>query len=295
MHKVQAKGILSQHGNMNIYRGCLHGCIYCDSRSKCYQITHDFEDVEVKINAPLLLETTLKKKRKKIRIGTGAMSDPYVPLEKELELTRKCLEIIEKYGFGLSILTKSDLILRDLDILLKIHQNAHCYVMMTLTTADDSLCRIVEPNVVPTSKRVEVLKKCHELGIPTIVWFCPILPMINDTKENVLQIVKMCQEAGVEGILTFGMGMTLREGDREYYYAKLDQYFPGLKEKYEAFYGNAYEIPSPHAKELMRVFKMACSEAKIECRPDVLFKRMYQLPPKYRQLSLFEEMEESVK
>lgn len=292
MHIVKAKGILSSKGGMNIYRGCLHGCIYCDSRSKCYQINHDFEDIEVKINAPELLETALRKKRKKIRIGTGAMSDPYLPLEKDLQLTRQCLEIIAKYGFGLSILTKSDLILRDMDLLKEIHEKAHCYVMMTLTTANDNLCRIVEPNVAPTSKRVEVLKAFKKAGIPTIVWFCPLLPMINDTKENVLEIVRMCKEAGVEGILSFGMGMTLREGDREYYYAKLDEHFPGLKEKYEAFYGNAYEIPSPNYKQLDVIFKQVCREANIEYRPEILFKKMYDLPPRYSQLSLFEETEE---
>lgn len=288
LHLVQAKGILSARNGMNIYRGCTHGCIYCDSRSKCYQMNHDFEDIEVKINAPELLEQALRKKRKKQRVMTGAMSDPYLPLEAQMKLTRQCLHVIAKYHFGLSILTKSDLILRDVDLLKQIHEQAHCYVMMTLTTADDKLCRLVEPNVCPTSRRVEVLKTFHAMKIPTIVWFCPLLPFINDTRENVLEIVKMCHEAGVEGILSFGMGMTLREGDREYYYTKLDEHFPGLKERYEKHYGLSYELPSLNHRELMQVFKMACTEYGIESDPNVLFSKMGQLPPKYIQMSLFE-------
>lgn len=287
MHLVKAKGILSSSNGMNLYRGCTHGCIYCDSRSKCYQINHDFEDIEVKINAPELLENALRKKRKKQRIMTGAMSDPYLPLEAKMELTRKCLEIIHRYGFGLSILTKSDLILRDKDLLYEIHQRAHCYVMMTLTTADDALCRLIEPNVCPTSRRAEVLKIFKKMGIPTIVWFCPLLPFINDTKENVLGIVEMCHEAGVEGILTFGMGMTLREGDREYYYANLDKLFPGLKERYDAYYGLDYEIPCPNYRELMQTFKTACKKYGIETDSRLLFEKMGSLPPKFEQLSLF--------
>ena len=161
MHYVKAKGLLSNNNGMNIYRGCEHGCIYCDSRSRCYNMNHAFEDIEVKINAPELLEQALKHKRKRCMIGTGSMSDPYMPLEKELKLTRKCLEIIDKYNFGFTLITKSDLVLRDLDLLKKINEKTKCVVQMTITTFDDELCRIIEPNVCVTSRRIEVLKILH--------------------------------------------------------------------------------------------------------------------------------------
>jgi len=233
VHFVDAKGILSPQNGMNIYRGCTHGCIYCDSRSRCYQINHDFEDIEVKQNAPELLERALRSKRKKCMIGTGAMCDPYMHCEQHLGLTRKCLEIIEHYGFGLAIQTKSDRILRDLELLKSIHKKAKCVVQMTLTTYDEELCKILEPNVCTTRKRYEALQIFKENGIPTVVWLSPILPFINDTRENIEGILDYCISAGVRGVICFGMGMTLREGDREYYYAALDRHFPGMKEKYQ--------------------------------------------------------------
>ena len=192
MHFVNAKTILTPH-SMNIYRGCSHGCIYCDSRSKCYQFTHDFEDIEVKQNAPELLEKTLKRKRKRCMIGTGSMCDPYIPLEKELGLMRRCLEIIDRYGFGVTPQTKSDLIMRDIDLLASINKKAKAVVQMTLTTADDELCKLIEPAVCSTSRRFEVLCACRDAGIPTVVWFSPLLPFINDTKENVEGIIVRAQ------------------------------------------------------------------------------------------------------
>ena len=235
MHFVDAKGILTSNNGMtgmNIYRGCSHGCIYCDSRSKCYQFTHAFEDIEVKQNAPELLEKALRSKRKKCMIGTGAMSDPYMHCEKPLGLTRQCLEIIKKYEFGLAIQTKSDRILRDIDLLDEINRAAKCVVQITLTTYDDDLCQILEPNVCNTKRRIEVLEEMQKRGIPTIVWLTPILPFINDTEENVTSILEECVRVGVKGIIDFGMGLTLREGDREYYYAALDKHFPGMKQRY---------------------------------------------------------------
>ena len=243
MHFVDAKGILTSNNGMhgmNIYRGCSHGCIYCDSRSKCYQFTHAFEDIEVKQNAPELLEKALKSKRKKCMIGTGAMSDPYMHCEEELGLTRQCLEIIKKYEFGLAIQTKSDRILRDIDLLDEINRAAKCVVQITLTTYDDDLCQILEPNVCNTKRRIEVLEEMQKRGIPTIVWITPILPFINDTEENVTSILEECVRVGVKGIIDFGMGLTLREGDREYYYAALDKHFPGMKERYIKRYINAF-------------------------------------------------------
>ena len=217
MHFVQAKGILSQNNGMNIYRGCSHGCIYCDSRSRCYGFTHAFEDIEVKKNAPELLEQALRSKRHKCMIGTGAMCDPYLPAEKELQLTRKCLELIDRYEYGVTVLTKSNLVLRDLDLLQSINKKAKAVVQMTLTTYDEELCRKIEPHVSTTRERFEVLMRCKELGIPTLVWMTPILPFINDTRENIEGLLDYCLLAGVRGILVFDVGVTLREGDREYF------------------------------------------------------------------------------
>ncbi|MCR5685480.1 MAG: radical SAM protein [Lachnospiraceae bacterium] len=291
MHFVDAKGILTGSGGycgMNIYRGCTHGCIYCDSRSKCYQFIHPFEDIEVKRNAPELLEKSLRSKRKKCMIGTGAMSDPYMHCEEELGLTRKCLEIIRDNEFGVVIQTKSDRILRDLDLLDEINRGAKCVVQMTLTTYDDDLCSILEPNVCNTKRRIEVLDIMKERGIPTVVWLTPILPFINDTEENITAILNECVRTGVKGIIDFGMGLTLREGDREYYYAALDKYFPGMKERYIKRYGNAYELPSPNAKELVKLFQSVCRDNGIMSSPDDCFKYMQELPDKYPQMSLFE-------
>ncbi len=291
MHFVDAKGILTANGGahgMNIYRGCTHGCIYCDSRSKCYQFTHAFEDIEVKQNAPELLEKSLRSKRKKCMIGTGAMSDPYMHCEEELGLTRKCLEIIKKYGFGLTIQTKSDRILRDLDLLDEINREAKCVVQITLTTYDDDLCSILEPNVCNTKRRIEVLEEMKKRDIPTIVWLTPILPFINDTEENIVTILNECVRVGVKGVIDFGMGLTLREGDREYFYEALDKHFPGMKERYIERYGNAYELPSPHSKELMGIVQRTCKENGILSKPDDCFRYMQDLPDKYPQMSLFD-------
>ena len=258
MHFVNAKGILTGSGGhygMNIYRGCSHGCVYCDSRSRCYQFTHPFEDIEVKQNAPELLEKALKSKRQKCIIGTGAMSDPYMHCEEKLRLTRKCLEIILQYGFGAAIQTKSDRILQDIDLLEEINRSAKCVVQMTLTTWDDDLCQVLEPNVCNTKRRIEVLEEMQQRGIPTVVWMTPILPFINDTEENITSILNECVRVGVKGIIDFGMGLTLREGDREYYYEALDKHFPGMKERYIKRYGNAYDLPSPKARELTEIFQ----------------------------------------
>ena len=291
MHFVEAKGILTGNNGyygMNIYRGCSHGCIYCDSRSKCYQFTHPFEDIEVKQNAPELLEKALRSKRKRCMIGTGAMSDPYMHCEEKLRLTRKCLEIINKYGFGAAIQTKSDRILQDIDLLDEINRSAKCVVQMTLTTYDDDLCRILEPDVCNTKRRIEVLEKMQERGIPTVVWLTPILPFINDTPENIEAILNECVRVGVKGVIDFGMGLTLRDGDREYYYAALDKHFPGMKERYIQTYGNAYELPSPRAKELTGIFRIICGEHGILSTPDECFRFMHELPERYQQMSLFD-------
>ena len=288
MHFVNAKGILSAHNGMNIYRGCTHGCIYCDSRSTCYQMKHDFEDIEVKQNAPELLEDALRRKRSKCMIGTGAMCDPYMHCEEKLGLTRRCLEIIDKYQFGVALQTKSDLVLRDLDILKRINKHSKAVVQMTLTTYDENLCKIVEPNVCTTKRRYEVLKMLQQEGIPTIVWFTPILPYINDTVENVRGILNYCFDAGVKGILTFGDGgMTLRDGDREYYYSALDRHFPGLKNIYIKKFGLNYEIPSDKGTYLMSIVRNECKSHGVMFNQNEIFTYMHEYPKKFEQLSLF--------
>lgn len=285
MHFVTAKSLLTGWNAMNLYRGCTHGCIYCDSRSHCYQFTHEFENVEVKQNAPELLESILRHKRKKCMISTGSMSDPYMPYEEKLQLTRKCLQIIERYGFGATVITKSDLILRDLDLLKSINEKAKCVVQMTLTTYDEALCHIIEPNVCTTARRFEVLKILQENRIPVIVWMTPILPYINDNKENVDGILDYCIRAGVKGIICFNAGMTLRDGDREYYYRALDRYFPELRKVYQNQYGLSYNVLSERNEELMTLFRARCEENGIIHDVNECFRYVRELPEKYEQLS----------
>ena len=290
VHYKRYKAILSASNGMNLYRGCTHGCIYCDSRSLCYQMDHDFEDVEVKEDAPALLEEALLHRRKPCMIGTGAMSDPYIPLERELRRTRRCLEVIARHGFGLAIQTKSSDILWDLDLLTAIHRRAKCVVQMTLTTADEALCRIVEPNVCGTAERVRTLQVLRDHDIPTVVWLTPILPFLNDAEENLTALLDACEGAGVRGVIWFGAGMTLRDGDREYYYQKLDEHFPGLKRRYIETFGNAYECPSPRAGELNALVEERCRRAGIECDPKAVFAYLHTLEgnPVGEQLSFLD-------
>ena len=287
MHFVKVKGILSQNNGMNVYRGCSHGCIYCDSRSRCYGFTHAFEDIEVKENAPELLEHALRTKRKKCMIGTGAMCDPYLHAEEQLGLTRKCLELLDQYEYGATVLTKSARILRDMDLLESINEKVKAVVQMTLTTCNEDLFKILEPNVSTTRERFEVLMKCKERGIPTVVWMTPILPFINDTEENIRGLMDYCIQAEVKGIIFWDIGMTLREGDREYYYRALDQHFPGMKRRYIQTYGNAYQLPSPRNKELSALVRNECKKHGIMYTPEECFAYLNELPEKYTQLSLF--------
>lgn len=290
MHFVNAKGILSVNNGMNVYRGCTHGCIYCDSRSKCYHFTHDFEDIEVKQNAPDLLEKALRSKKKKCMIGTGAMCDPYMHCEESLEITRKCLKIIEQHGYGLAIQTKSDLILRDLELLKSINRRSKCIVQMTMTTFDEKLCQILEPKVCTTRRRFEVLEILRDNEIPTVVWIAPLLPFINDTRENLEGILSYCVKAEVKGILCFGIGMTLREGNREYFYRALDQAFPGLKAKYQQKYKDAYKITSENELELYQLLYRTCKQHNLLCNPEEIFSYLRHFPEdnQYSQMSIFD-------
>ena len=289
MHFTKVKGILSPKNGMNLYRGCTHGCIYCDSRSTCYQLNHKFEDIEVKENAIELLEDALKRKRKKCMIGMGSMTDPYIPEELKLKHTRKALEVASKYGFGITLITKSNRVLRDLDLLKEINQKTKCVVQMTLTTYDEELCKKIEPNVSTTKERFEALLTLRDAGIPTVVWLTPLLPYINDTEENLLGILNYCKEAKVYGILCFGIGVTLRDGNREYFYTQLDKKFPNLKEQYIKEYGNSYIINSKNNTKLMKIFHEFCEKNKIEHNPDKIFGYLNEFEDKtaFEQLSFF--------
>lgn len=289
MHYVSAKSILSPHNGMNLYRGCTHGCIYCDSRSDCYRMDHAFEDIAVKENAIQLLEAALRRKRKRCMIGTGSMTDPYLPLELELEYVRKALKLICQYGCGFTVITKSHRVLRDLDLLQQINRQAKCVVQMTLTTYDEALCRKLEPNVSTTAQRFDALLRLRDAGIPTVVWLSPILPYLTDTAENIAGILSLCQEAGVKGVLCFGMGLTLRSGNREYFYSQLDRLFPGLKETYIRTFGDRYQVCSPDQDALMRLFHSTCEHSGMLHDNEQIFAYLdhFEAPDAPEQLSLF--------
>ena len=286
-HYADYKTILSPKNGMNIYRGCTHGCIYCDSRSACYQMKHDFEDIEIKRDAAGILEKQLRKRRYPCMITTGAMCDPYIHLEEKLQITRSCLEVIERRGFGLAILTKSDRIMRDIDLLYTINTKAKCVVQMTLTTFDEDLCRILEPNVSTTAERFAVLETMRKAEIPTVVWLDPSLPFINDSEENLRGLLDYCVCAKVRAIVCFGFGTTMREGSRDYYYKKLDEHFPGLKDKYIQTFGGSYECRSPNNSKLMRIFREECHKHGIIYRQSDAFKYINRFESRIGQMSLF--------
>ncbi|MDR0920025.1 MAG: radical SAM protein [Oscillospiraceae bacterium] len=288
MHYSFYKTILSPKNGFNLYRGCTHGCIYCDARSKCYQFNHDFEDIEVKQSASEILEKQLRNKRKIGMLSTGAMCDPYMSVEKDLRLTRRCLEVIERYGFGVSLLTKSNLVLRDLDLFKRINEQARCVVQMTLTTYDEDLCRIIEPNVSTTYERFKALEIMRDNGIETGVWLCPVLPWINDFFENIKGLLDYCLKAKVKSIVWFDSGLTLREGNREYFYEQLDRHFPGLKQRYIQTYGNAYILPTPNAREINSYVLDFCLKHRIVCGVENVFNFLSVFPEKNEQLTLFD-------
>ncbi len=292
MHYADYKTVLLANNTMNLYRGCTHGCIYCDSRSVCYQINHPFEDIEVKRDADRILDDQLRRRRKKAMISTGSMCDPYIPLESELKLTRRALEVIALHGFGLTILTKSDRILRDMDLFEDINRKQKCVVQVTLTTCDEALCKLLEPNVSGTAARVEVLKECKRRGIPTVVWMSPILPFINDNEENIRGLLSYCIDAGVRGIVNFGFGVTMREGDREYFYAQLDKHFLGMKQRYIDAFGLSYECHSPNNDALMTIFRKTCQAHGILSDPHAVFRYLGELPPEPPQLSMFDLLDQ---
>lgn len=242
--------------NMNLYRGCCHGCIYCDSRSECYQIK-DFDTVKVKENCLQILRDELKRKVRTGIIGTGSMSDPYNPFEKTELVTRHALELIDAFEFGITVITKSSLISRDIDVYRGIAEHSPVLCKMTVTTADDNLCKLIEPNVSISSERFDALAKMSEAGLFTGITLMPVLPFIEDNEENILKIVRTARECGVR-IIYPAFGMTLRQNQRDYYFEKLDRIFPGLSDKYRRYYGDRYNCVSSNAKKLWRIFTAEC-------------------------------------
>ena len=244
--------------NMNLYRGCCHGCIYCDSRSECYHI-ENFDTVRAKENCIEILRNELRRKVRTGIIGTGSMSDPYNPFEEKEEITRKALMLIDAYNFGVTVITKSDLITRDIDIYKDIAKHSPVLCNMTVTTADNNLCRIIEPNVCLSSERFEALTKMSEAGLKVGITLTPVLPFVTDNEENLLTIVKYANECGVKYIHA-GFGMTLRENQRDYYYKNIDIIFPGITEKYRQYYGERYNCVVPQANKLWRKFSAECEK-----------------------------------
>lgn len=286
---IRAKSILSSlksdgydpfgiNYNMNIYRGCQHACIYCDSRSLCYRIDN-FKDILIKDNALELLETELRGKRKKGVIGTGSMNDPYMPIEKKEIIARRALEIIYKYRFPVHIITKSYLVIRDYDIIRKISE-IYAALSFSITTIDDELSKIIEPGAPGSSKRFEAMKKASESGIYSGMVLTPVLPFLTDSPENIRNLVRKAAKSGAKYILAW-MGMTQREGQREYYYKKLDKHFPGIREKYETRFGDKYGCAPYNHAELYRVFDSSCREFGIPQKME------FYKPSESNQISLF--------
>jgi len=265
---------------MNLYRGCQHRCIYCDSRSLCYEIDGFDREVLVKANAIELLEAELRRKRKRGIIGTGSMNDPYMPLEKDVRLTRRALETIAAYRFGVHVVTKSDLVVRDIDILRKIGRAASAAVSLTITTIDDRLSSRIEPGAPVSSARFAALRALAEAGIETRIALMPILPFIEDTWENVSAIVEEGHRCGVRAIVPW-FGMSMRDRQRALFYGRLDELFPGLRARYEERFGEDYMCPSPSAEELFKRFVALCSDLGIATSVQPF------LAPTGEQLNLF--------
>ena len=270
---------------INLYRGCCHGCIYCDSRSNCYHIDN-FDVPKGKENALLILESELSKKKEKGVVGIGSMSDTYNPLEKKYEQTRGALKLLSKYNFGVSIDTKSDLILRDLDLLKEINSKNNVIVKITITTPKDELSKIIEPHVCVSSKRFEVIKTLTDAGIFAGIIMNPVLPFITDSEEDIKTLVKLAHDSGAKFISTY-MGATLRENQGDYYYEQLDKHFKGLKDKYILYYKEKYNCPVPNYKKLYKVFTDECNKYGILYNMKDIIKAYKKEIKENEQISLF--------
>jgi DNA repair photolyase len=287
--EIQAKVLLSSTAhpdtifgcryNMNLYRGCQHRCIYCDSRSECYQIDRFDDEVLVKANAIELLRDELSRKRIRGPIGLGSMNDPYMPLEAHLNLAGRALAVIAEFAFPIHIITKSALVLKDLDTLLKIART-YASVSFTITTTDDDLAAKIEPGASRPSDRLAAMKVLADHGIQTGTTMMPVLPFIEDTEENITALVAQTAAAGGSYIIP-GLGVTTRDRQRAYFYARLDEHFPGVRDRYERTFGNRYECPSPRARTLWPLFEEACRRHGIATRIPLY------APQAARQLPLF--------
>ncbi len=288
--EIGAKGILNHirgeddwfglSYNINLYRGCEHQCIYCDTRSTCYQVENFNEEVLIKVNAIPLLVDALPRKRKVGMIGFGSMNDPYTYAEKQYQLTSEALAVVAKYRFPVHMITKSDMVLKDLDVLKRINQ-VKARVSFSITTTDDQLAKILEPGAPSPSRRLQAMKELAENGIETGIVMMPILPFIEDTPENIASIVKAAADYGADYVIP-ALGLSLREGSREYYYNKLDIHFPGLRQKYETTYGSSYHCPAQGQRELAKLFYELCESYNLATL-------VSSYPPKseYKQLTLF--------
>lgn len=297
MEFIPAKGIVTsmpKHAgdgyyvgthNMNIYRGCNHGCIYCDSRSDCYQVAN-FNQVRAKADALRIIDQELQHKRKTGVITTGAMSDHYNPLEREYRLTRGALELINRRGFGIGITTKSNLVTRDSDLLQQISGHSPAYVTFSITTHDDALSRLIEPGASLPSERFSALRKIRDRGICAGVWLNPVLPFITDSEENIVSIVRLAAANGAKYVICH-FGVTMRSGNREYYYAALDRNFPGLKQIHIRTFGDSYVCTSPRVEQLWRVFRAECKRHGLLCEMSEINAEIRRSTGG-RQLSLFE-------
>jgi len=293
--EIQAKSLLARvkgpdhcfglYYNMNLYRGCQHQCIYCDSRSECYQIEDFNHDVLVKANAIALLRLELAEKHIVGTIGTGSMNDPYMPLEAQVRLTRSALEVIAESGFPVHVITKSDLVMRDIDLLEEISRKTYAAVTFTVTTADDLLSKRLEPGAPVSSRRVAALKSLSRRGLLTGITLMPVLPFIEDTEENIRAIIRMAQAAGARYVLP-AFGMTLRDRQRAYYYDKLDQLFPGLRVRYEKAFGERYSAPARNARRLGQVYAELCEQLGIATKMPV-FAPQKRIHMQINQLPLF--------
>lgn len=295
IQEIEAKTILTKNKypqswfgndyNMNLYRGCHHGCIYCDSRSDCYQ-NYDFDNVKVKKDVLKILESELRKKRHKGVVGIGAMSDTYNAFEKDLEITRGALKLLKDYHFGVSLETKSDLIVRDIDLFLEIKKYNDVIIKMTITTCDDELSKIIEPHASVSSARFQAIKQMSEAGLFTGILLHPVLPFITDTEENIIEIVKKAHESGARFVHAY-FGVTLRDNQREYYYQKLDQHFPGLKDKYMKRYGKKYQCFSKNKEHLRYVFYRECKRYGLLYKMEDIIDAYKTQEEKLEQLTLF--------
>lgn len=266
--------------NLNLYRGCEHQCIYCDTRSTCYQIENFNDEVLIKINALPLLEDALARKRKLGFIGFGSMNDPYTYAERQYHLTSKALAIVAKYHFPVHIITKSDMVLKDVEILRKINQ-VKARVSFTITTTDDNLAKILEPGAPSPSRRLVAMQQLSAQGIETGVVMMPILPFIEDEPENIIRVVQATSDHR-GGYIIPAFGMSIRDGQREHFYQKLDEHFPGLRERYEKTFGNRYQCPAQNARRLAEIFYERCEQLGLQTRVSAYFQ-----PSKSQQLALF--------